>query len=100
MTTRYYARGKRVASESTGVYGDEWVCTMDGGHDAVWMVTQLRKAEAWSRMVGLLEGVREWAENHDGIFAYGRDGDELLHDDEGWRGLIDGIDKFLLEPGP
>ena len=46
MAIRYYARGKRVASESTGVYGDEWVCTMDGDHDAKWMALQLNRAEA------------------------------------------------------
>jgi hypothetical protein len=41
--------------------------------------------------VALLEfvaGFVDWAENCDEIFAWGRDGDETLHNDEGWRGLV------------
>ena len=57
---RYYTRSKRVAETSAGVYGDEWVCTMESPERAAWMADQLNKAEVASDLLDVIQRIRQW----------------------------------------
>ena len=43
----------------------------------------------------LLRDIEEWADHHDGIFVWGSDAEETLHDDEGWQHNLSEIRAFL-----